>query len=131
MFGLLFVGLEPKSGLGRLTVDVSRSHTIRHTNPIELIPSHRPLPTQHKTSTRGEHPYPQRDSNPPAHQSSVRRPAPSTTCLNLGKQMLHAEVVLTRSFIIHVSLCRNSRMTERGLANKSKAKRSSERSMTK
>jgi hypothetical protein len=31
------LALQPKSGLGHLTVEVSRSHTIRHTHPIGLL----------------------------------------------------------------------------------------------
>jgi hypothetical protein len=73
------LALEPKSGLGRLTVDVSRSHTVRHTRPVGLLPLQMSLPTKHRTSTGNEHPYPQRDSNSPAHQSSGPIPTPYTT----------------------------------------------------
>ena len=66
------VAQHSKRGLGRLTVEVSRSHTIRHTHthtqtrcdssaPV-ISPSQRPLPTQH-INTKDEHSRPQRDPN--------------------------------------------------------------------
>jgi hypothetical protein len=45
-------------------------HTHTHTHTADRTPLNgvisswkRPLPTQHTTNTRDEHPYPQRDSN--------------------------------------------------------------------
>ena len=50
---------QPNSGIGHLIVEVSGSHTIKHTHPIELqmqviSQEQRPLPTQHtiKHNTR-------------------------------------------------------------------------------
>jgi hypothetical protein len=57
-----FTAQKPKSAVGRITVEVSRSYTIRHTHthththipkdsPERVISlSHRPLPTQHTTT---------------------------------------------------------------------------------
>jgi hypothetical protein len=66
------VAQQPNSGLGPPIVEVSRSHTIRHTHARARIhthirqvfseqvisPSQRLLPTQHTINTRDEHPYP-------------------------------------------------------------------------
>ena len=88
--GLKFVsvGQQPKSGLGRIIVEAFRSHTIRHTHARThtwydsskpaIGPSHRPLPKQHKTNTRYEHPRSQRDSNLQSQLSSVCGPTPYT-----------------------------------------------------
>jgi len=58
------VGQQHYSDLGWLTVEVSRSHTIRYTQNKHdssgrvISPSHRPLPTYHITITRDEHSCP-------------------------------------------------------------------------
>jgi len=76
------MALEPKSGTGRFSVEVYRSHTIRHTHThthlawLLWTSGHpKPLPTQHTTNKTDERPYPQRHSNP---RSSYFRPTPST-----------------------------------------------------
>jgi hypothetical protein len=61
-------------GLSRLTVEVSRSHTIRHTHtrPLWLLWTSDQLVAEsvtYTTNTRVEHPYPQGDSNPRSQQS--------------------------------------------------------------
>jgi hypothetical protein len=65
--------------LGHLTVEVSRSHSIKHTHLIDsseqVISSlQRLLPPQHKTDTRDKHPCPHWDSNLQSQQSSRFRP---------------------------------------------------------
>jgi hypothetical protein len=78
------LALEPNSDLGPLIVEVSRSHTTRHTRTRQdscervISFSHRPLPAQHTVSIRDEHPCPPRDSNSRSPQSSGRRPTPQT-----------------------------------------------------
>lgn len=67
----------------RPPLEVSRSHSIRHTHLIDsseqVISSlQRLLPTQHTTDTRDKHPYPQWDSNLQSQQSSSFRPTPYT-----------------------------------------------------
>jgi hypothetical protein len=89
-FIYFFVAQQPSSGLGRLPVDVSRSHTITHRHiyarahaqpvgtPLNERSARRRgrLTTQHTTSTRDEEPRPQRDSNLQSQQSSDRRSMP-------------------------------------------------------
>ena len=79
------VGQQPKFGSGRLIVEVSRphkTHTHTHTwydSPKPVIgPSQWPLPTQHTSNTRYEHPLSQRDSNLQFQLPSVCGPTPYT-----------------------------------------------------
>jgi hypothetical protein len=72
------VAQQPKSGLGRFVVEVSRSHPITHTHTRQdsservISSTQRPLPTQRTTNTRDEHPCPQRDSNPdPSNEAAA------------------------------------------------------------
>jgi hypothetical protein len=57
----LLVALQPKSGVCRLIVEVSRSHVIGHMQPVGLLRTSdqlvakAPLPPQHTTNTRDEH----------------------------------------------------------------------------
>jgi len=68
---------QPRSGLGLLVVEVSRSHTLTHTHTqkdsSEQVTTPRRAAT-YTTNTRDEHPYRQQDSNPPSQQSSGLRP---------------------------------------------------------
>jgi len=82
---LVFFFVAQNAGLTlvRLIVEVSRSHTIRHTHgrisPERVIsPSHIPLLTTQTTNTTDEHPYSHRDSNPRFQLSSGLRRSPST-----------------------------------------------------
>ena len=78
---VIFSGATASLGVGHLSVEVSRSHTIRNTHKraIEFLSmsdqpvAKRPLPTQHTTNTRDEQPCPQRHSNPLSLQSSGRK----------------------------------------------------------
>jgi hypothetical protein len=52
---------EPNVGLGRLFIDVSRSHTIRHTHPVGLLSTSDQLvaeATTYTTHTKDEYPFP-------------------------------------------------------------------------
>ena len=76
---------QPPSAPDRLTVEGPKRHKIRHTQTpgttpsVRVIsPSKRPLPTQHTTNTRDEHPCRQRDSNPRSQQQNGRRPTLQT-----------------------------------------------------
>jgi len=68
---------SPSRYLGRLNVDISRSLTIRQTRPVVLLCTSDQLVTeaatctQHTTSTRDEHPCPQRVSNSRSQQSAA------------------------------------------------------------
>jgi hypothetical protein len=70
-----FCDKQPKLSLGRLNAEVARSYTDTHASARQdfsarvITLSHRPLPTQHTTNTRGEQPYPQRASNRQSQQS--------------------------------------------------------------
>jgi hypothetical protein len=79
---------------------ISHIFTHTHTHPVGLPSSQGSLNVQHKTSSRGEHPYCQRDSNPrstnPAASDLHHRPHVDQD----RKQMLHAKVVL-KSFITY------------------------------
>ena len=73
-------------GLGRLIVEVSRSHTIKtHTHTHISVPLNRcsgrrrDLYLHNTTDTTDEQPQPLRYSNPRSQQSSGRRPTPLTT----------------------------------------------------
>ena len=75
----LSLGGTTDVGLGHLIVEVSRSHSIRHTHLIDsseqVISSlQRLLPIQHTTDTSDKHPWPQWDSNLQPQQSSSFRP---------------------------------------------------------
>jgi hypothetical protein len=74
---------------GSIIVQVSRSHTIKHTHthththtrPVRLLctgdqPLQKLLPTQHTTNTRNENQCTQRDSNPLPEQSNCCRHTP-------------------------------------------------------
>jgi len=72
---------QPRSDLGHLTVEVPRSHKIRHTQPAGLLLTNaQPVEENpaYTTNTRDKHPSPQRDSNPRSQQSSGRRTTPET-----------------------------------------------------
>jgi hypothetical protein len=78
-----FVTQEPNSGLSRLIVEVSRSHTIRHTQPVgflwrsnQAVAEAATYTTQ--TNARDENPCPQQDSNSRSQQPSGFRPTPET-----------------------------------------------------
>jgi hypothetical protein len=69
----IFVAQQPFSVVGCLIIEISRSLTIRHTNPLRLLCTSDRLITEaatYTTNTRDEHPYPQRVSNPRFQQSS-------------------------------------------------------------
>jgi len=74
---------KPNSGLDHLIVDVSRSHTIRHTH-AQLVSSKQVFslsqrPMKHTTNTRDKHRCPQQDLNPQSQESSGCMSAPKTT----------------------------------------------------
>jgi len=79
---LFFCWETARSSPGRFILQVSRSHTIRHTHLVRLLwNSDQPLAeaATYKTPntyTRGENPRTQRDSKPRFQQSSGRRPTP-------------------------------------------------------
>jgi len=74
-----FCGQKPNSGLGRLTVEISRSHTITYTIGLvwtsDQIVAEAATHTTY-TNTRDERPWPERDSNPQSKKSNGRRPTP-------------------------------------------------------
>jgi hypothetical protein len=73
------VAQQPNSGLGRLVVKVSRSHTIRYTQPVGLPWTSDQLIAEaatYTTNTRDKHPCSEGVSNPQSHQSSGRQPTP-------------------------------------------------------
>jgi len=81
---LLSVALQLRSGLDRLTVEVSTSHTIRHTQRRAcLCTRDRPVAEtstwQHATLTRHTHPRTWWDQNQQSQQASGRKPTPCTT----------------------------------------------------
>lgn len=65
---------QPKLGILRRFVGVSRSHTNTHTHTVRTL--WKSLSTQHTADTSEENPCSQRDSNPWSQQSSCRGPAP-------------------------------------------------------
>ena len=72
---------QPRSDLGHLTVEVPRSHTIRHTQPVGLLLTNvEPVEEDpaYTTNTTDKQPSPQRHSNPRSQQSSGRRTTPWT-----------------------------------------------------
>ena len=57
-----------------LFIDIPRSHAgTPHSSGRVVSPSLRPLPTQHATKAKDEHPFPQRESNPQSQQASGLR----------------------------------------------------------
>jgi hypothetical protein len=77
------VVLKPKLDIGFVIIEVSKSHTIRHTHiqshydsSVRVIScSQRPLSTRNTANTRDEHPCPQRDSKTQPQQSSGFTPS--------------------------------------------------------
>jgi hypothetical protein len=75
---------QPNSGLDRFTVEVSRTHTIRHTHSRYdsservISSSQRPLPKHHTAHTTDKYTCPQRDSSRRFQQSSSCRCMPYT-----------------------------------------------------
>jgi len=66
---------QANPGLGRLPVQVSRSHTMRHTQGLtsrQLVAEAAAWTTHNNTSD--EHLFPQLDSNPLSQESSCLRP---------------------------------------------------------
>ena len=76
------VALQLITGLGRLVVEVSRSHThnVQNSSVRVIRLSLKPLPAQHTTNTKDEHPCPQRESNPRSQLSSGRRSLYGSHC---------------------------------------------------
>jgi hypothetical protein len=78
--GIFSLEQHPKSSLGHCNVEVSRSHTISHTNPGKT-----PLnewSARRRQHTRTEQPCPLRNSNSKSQQSSGRRPPESAQLFN-------------------------------------------------
>jgi len=77
---ILFVAQQPKSDVGRLIVEVSRSHTPSMNSSERVIsPSQMQLATKHSTNTRNQLPCLQWYSNPKFQQSSRCILMPQTT----------------------------------------------------
>jgi len=73
------VAQQHNLGQGCFIVAVSKSPTIRHTQPVWLIWTSDQLVAEAATYTthkRDKHPCPQRDSKPQSQKSSGRRPMP-------------------------------------------------------
>ena len=70
--------------LGRLTIEVCRSHTVRHTtlcrrSPARgICPTQGPVPDKHTTFSRDRHPSSRWKSNPQSQPVSSRRPTLQT-----------------------------------------------------
>jgi len=85
---LFFVVPQYNSGLSRLILEVSGSHTIRHkhTQPVGLLWTSDQLVEEaatYTTNTTDEYPCPQRDSNAQSQQSSCS--AFDRTATGVGK----------------------------------------------
>jgi hypothetical protein len=76
---VFFVAQQPNSGLERLTVNVSTSHTQTHTQPVALLWTSDQLVAEaaiHKINTTDYHPFPKRNSNSRSRHSSRFRTTP-------------------------------------------------------
>jgi hypothetical protein len=88
--GVLSMALTAQLGPGRLIVEYSRSHTIRHTKKAMdtsqgvISPSQRPLPTQHTTNTRDEHSRPHWGMNPRSAIRELQTYALDHTAIGIG-----------------------------------------------
>ena len=85
-----------QSGLGRLTVEVPKSNTHKHT--VWFLWTNDKLVAEdatykHTTNKTDEHPCPQRDSNPRCQQSGSRRPTSGTH----GRKGLIQRKILVRT----------------------------------
>jgi hypothetical protein len=107
IFTFLFrvVTLQPNSDRGRLVVEASAAHTIRHTHPVgisERVVSskQRQLPKRHNINTGEEHPWFQRELYPRSQQSSDRKPTPQTA-RPLGSH-LHLRVLYIAVFYLYL-----------------------------
>jgi len=78
-----FVAQKPTSDQGGLTVEVCKSHTIRHTPGIGILRKSDQFGAEATTyrtrNRRDEHPLPRRDSNPRFQQSSSYKSMPDTS----------------------------------------------------